>query len=31
MASFEKALEIEPDNGIVRGQLEQLRSYHRKR
>ena len=31
MASFEKALEIEPDNGVVRGQLEQLRSYHRKR
>lgn len=28
---LEKALEIEPDNGVIRGQLEQLRSYHRKR
>jgi len=31
MTSYEKALEIEPDNGVVRGQLEQLKSYHRKR
>ena len=30
MASLEKALEIEPDNGAARGQLEQLRSYHRR-
>lgn len=28
---LEKALEIEPDNGMIRGQLEQLKSYHRKR
>ncbi len=31
MAELEKALEIEPDNGTIRGQLEQLKSYHRKR
>lgn len=31
MAALEKALEIEPENGVARGQLEQLRSYHRKR
>jgi tetratricopeptide (TPR) repeat protein len=31
MASLEKALELEPDNGVARGQLEQLKSYHRKR
>jgi hypothetical protein len=31
MAALEKALEIEPENGAVRGQLEQLKSYHRKR
>jgi tetratricopeptide (TPR) repeat protein len=31
MANLEKALEIEPDNGVVRGQLEQLKSYHRKK
>ena len=31
MSALEKALEIEPENGIARGQLEQLRSYHRKR
>jgi len=30
IASLEKALEIEPDNGVARGQLEQLKSYHRK-
>jgi tetratricopeptide (TPR) repeat protein len=29
MASLEKALEIEPENGVARGQLEQLKSYHR--
>ena len=31
MAALEKALEMEPDNGVARGRLEQLRSYHRKR
>lgn len=31
MAALEKALEIEPENGTIRGQLEQLKSYHRKR
>jgi len=31
MAALEKALEIEPENSIARGQLEQLKSYHRKR
>jgi tetratricopeptide (TPR) repeat protein len=31
MTNYEKALEIEPDNGVVRGQLEQLKSYHRKK
>jgi len=31
MASLEKALELEPDNGVARGQLDQLKSYHRKR
>ena len=30
MAALEKALEIEPENGAIRGQLEQLKSYHRK-
>ncbi len=30
MSALEKALEIEPDNGAIRGQLEQLKSYHRK-
>lgn len=28
---LEKALEIEPNNGIIRGQLEQLKSYQRAR
>jgi tetratricopeptide (TPR) repeat protein len=28
---LQKALEIEPDNGIVRGQLEQLQSYQRRK
>jgi hypothetical protein len=28
---LEKALDIEPENGVVRGQLEQLKSYQRKR
>jgi tetratricopeptide (TPR) repeat protein len=27
---LEKALEIEPENGVIRGQLEQLKSYRRK-
>jgi tetratricopeptide (TPR) repeat protein len=31
IATLEKALELEPDNGMVKGQLEQLKSYHRKR
>jgi hypothetical protein len=31
MATLEKALEIEPDNGVVKGQLEQLKSYHRRK
>jgi tetratricopeptide (TPR) repeat protein len=31
MASLEKALELEPNNGVARGQLEQLKSYHRQR
>lgn len=29
--NLKKALEIEPDNGIIRGQLEQLESYQRAR
>lgn len=28
MKALEKALEIEPDNGIIRGQLDQLKSYY---
>ena len=31
IANLEKALEIEPNNGINRGQLEQLKSYQRAR
>jgi tetratricopeptide (TPR) repeat protein len=31
IASLEKALEIEPGNGVLRGQLEQLQSYQRAR
>ena len=31
MINLEKALAIEPDNGVIRGQLEQLKSYHRKK
>jgi tetratricopeptide (TPR) repeat protein len=31
MAALEKALEIEPDNGAIRGQLEQLKSYRRRK
>ena len=31
IAMLEKALEIEPENGTVRGQLEQLKSYRRKK
>jgi len=31
IAALQKALEIEPDNGEIRGQLEQLKSYRRKR
>ena len=31
MKYLEKALEIEPENGIIRGQLEQLKSYQRKK
>jgi tetratricopeptide (TPR) repeat protein len=29
MTALEKALELEPENGMIRGQLEQLKSYHR--
>ncbi|HEV3334379.1 MAG TPA: photosynthetic reaction center cytochrome c subunit family protein [Bryobacteraceae bacterium] len=31
MTNLEKALEIEPENGVIRGQLEQLKSYHRRK
>ncbi len=31
MANYEKALEIDPNNGSIQGRLEQLKSYHRKR
>ena len=31
IAELEKAVAIEPENGTIRGQLEQLKSYHRKR
>jgi hypothetical protein len=31
IGALEKALEIEPDNGAIRGQLEQLKSYRRKK
>jgi tetratricopeptide (TPR) repeat protein len=31
ISALEKALGINPDNSVLRGQLEQLRSYHRKR
>jgi hypothetical protein len=31
IAMLEKALEIEPDNGMVKGQLEQLKSYRRRK
>ncbi|HEY1755395.1 MAG TPA: photosynthetic reaction center cytochrome c subunit family protein [Bryobacteraceae bacterium] len=31
IANLEKALEIEPGNGVIRGQLEQLKSYQRAR
>jgi tetratricopeptide (TPR) repeat protein len=31
MTNLEKAIEIDPENGVVRGQLEQLKSYHRKK
>jgi tetratricopeptide (TPR) repeat protein len=31
IATLEKALEIEPENGTIRGQLEQLKSYRRKK
>jgi len=31
IAALEKALEIAPDNGMMRGQLEQLKSYRRKK
>jgi Tfp pilus assembly protein PilF len=30
IATLEKALEIDPDNGTVKGRLEQLKSYHRR-
>ena len=31
ITTLEKALEIEPDNGTIKGQLEQLKSYRRKK
>ncbi len=31
ITTLEKALEIEPDNGMIRGQLEQLKSYRRRK
>ncbi len=31
IASLEKALEIEPENGVIQGQLEQLKSYRRRK
>jgi tetratricopeptide (TPR) repeat protein len=31
IANLEKALEIEPNNGVIQGQLEQLKSYQRAR
>jgi tetratricopeptide (TPR) repeat protein len=31
ITALEKALEIEPENGMVRGQLEQLKSYRRRK
>ena len=31
IATLEKALELDPDNGVVKGQLEQLKSYQRRR
>lgn len=31
IASLEKALEIDPDNNVARGQLEQLKSYRRRK
>lgn len=31
IATLEKALELDPDNGVIKGQLEQLKSYQRRR
>jgi hypothetical protein len=31
IATLEKALELEPENGMIKGQLEQLKSYRRRR
>ena len=31
IAALEKALQIEPNNGVVQGQMMQLRSYRRRR
>jgi tetratricopeptide (TPR) repeat protein len=31
IATLEKALELDPDNGVVKDQLEQLKSYQRRR
>lgn len=31
ISTLEKALELEPENGMIKGQLEQLKSYRRKR
>jgi tetratricopeptide (TPR) repeat protein len=31
ISALEKALEIEPENGVIQGQLEQLKSFHRRK
>ena len=31
ISTLEKALELEPDNGMIKGQLEQLKSYRRRK
>jgi tetratricopeptide (TPR) repeat protein len=31
ITTLEKALELEPENGMIKGQIEQLKSYRRKR
>jgi Tfp pilus assembly protein PilF len=31
ISTLEKALELEPENGTIKGQLEQLKSYRRRK